>query len=198
MPGHPSLKQLAHPPLRPHFGGGRHEQLKPRAWRNHRPDVAAVEDGAAGLPREIALPLQQRRAHRRIGRNRRGDPRHGLAPQLLVRGIDAQHVGRPKRFEFARRVPAPSPQVERDGAIEQPGVHVRQAEVRGERPGDGPLPARGRSVDRDHERARRGSPPGVIRCILASQVARFDRRICLWQGAPPNAGQTPAKRIYWS
>ena len=38
-------------------------------------------------------------------------------------------------------IAAPSPQVQRDRAVEQAGVHVRQAEMRGERAGDRALAA---------------------------------------------------------
>src|SRR5205823_6698660 len=59
-------------------------------------------------------------------------------------------------------------------------IHVRQAEMAGERACDGPLPARRRTIDGDH-----GS---LLFSFRRSHVAaRFDRGICLWQGAPPNA-----------
>ena len=62
--------------------------------------------------------------------------RHRFASQFLVLGIDAEHVARPQRLELARRIAAPAPQVQRDRAVQQAGVHVRQAEMRGERAGD--------------------------------------------------------------
>ena len=107
--------------------------------------------GPAGLAGKLPLAFEQCRADRRIGRDRRGDPRYRLAPQLLVGGVDAQHVAGAQSRELVARIAAPAPQVERHRAVEQPGVHVRQAVVPRDGAGDSPLPARRRSVDRDQK-----------------------------------------------
>ena len=154
MRGHSALEQLAHAALRADFGRGGDEQLHLGVGGDDRADVAPVEDRSAGLAGELPLAFEQCRADRRIGRDRRGDARHRFAAQFLVGGVDAQHVARPQSLELVAGIAAPAPQVERHRAVEQPGVHVRQAVVPRDGAGDGPLPARRRSVDRDHEIGR--------------------------------------------
>ena len=52
-------------------------------------------------------------------------------------------------------IAAEAHQVQSNRAIQQTGVHVRQAIMFGERPGDRPLPACRWSIDRDHQRLGR-------------------------------------------
>src|SRR5438045_3652834 len=62
----------------------------------------------------------------------------------------------------------------------------------GERPGNGAFSAGRRAINRDHEGTCRRAAV-VVGCVVFSQGRRFDRGICLWQGAPPNAGHIPAQ-----
>ena len=80
----------------------------------------------------------------------------------------------------------PTPQVERNGAIKQPGIHVRQAEMSRRAPGRS-SPCRWPRGHRPRSRARLRSAASSSEILV--QAARFDRGICLWQGAPPNAAQ---------
>ena len=174
---------------------GDDEELDVGIGRDVGADVAAVEHGAAGLPGEGALALQKRRPDRRIGGNARRDLRYRLAPQFLIGRVEPQVAARAQRLELVRRVAAPAPQVERDRAVKQAGVHVRQSEMLRQRAGDRPLPACRGAVDRDDEGSFRGRTQPYIPC----QAPRFDRGICLWQGAPPNAGQAVRHAtFYWS
>ena len=106
-----------------------------------------------------------------------------LAAQFLVARIEAKVVASSQRLELVRRIPAPAPQLQRDRPVEQAGIHVRKVEMPGERPGDCALPARGRSVDGNHE----ALAPSGLSSNFVVQARRFDRANSLWQGAPPNA-----------
>ena len=88
MRRHAAREQLAHAPLGADLRRGGDEQLHVGIGRDDRADVAAVEHRSARLAGEILLPLEQRRANRRISRHRRGDPRHRLAPQFRVVGVE--------------------------------------------------------------------------------------------------------------
>ncbi len=79
-------------------------------------------------------------------------------------GIEAKFVAGAQRFEFARRIAAPAPQVERHGAIEQAGVHVRQAEMFRQRPSDGALAARRGTIDGDDDPLRGAA--AVPKCLF--------------------------------
>ena len=81
----------------------------------------------------------------------RRDARNGLAAQLLVGRVEAQLVAGPQRLELVRRVAAPAPQVQRDGAVKQSRIHVRKTEMLGESARDCALAACGRAVDRDDQ-----------------------------------------------
>ena len=83
--------------------------------------------------------------------------RHRSLRSSGIVGVDRGHVARPQRLELVARIAAPAPQVQRHRAVEQPGIHVRQVEMLGQRPGDRPLAARRRAVDRDQDPLRRGA-----------------------------------------
>src|SRR5256885_7963580 len=146
---------------------GRNEQLHVGVRSDHGADIPAVENRAASLTCEIPLPLQQCRAYRRVSRDNRCDLGHGLASQFRIVGVEAKLVARAQRLELACRIPTPAPQVQRNGAIEQSRIHVRQAEISGEGARDGPLAARRGTVDRDHR--------PLLSCVRQSHVPRWRR-----------------------
>src|SRR6478735_1095835 len=104
--------ELLEPALRPDFGRSGNEELHFGVWRDDRADVAPVQHCSAGLLRKFLLTLQQGGAHRRIGRDHRGDLRYRLAAQFLVRRIEPKLIAGSKRLELIPRVSAPPPQVE--------------------------------------------------------------------------------------
>ena len=77
-----------------------------RLGRDHRADVAAVEDGAAALAGEAPLPLEQGLADQGIGRDARGDAADRLALQLGIGEVDLREVAGAGRGELALRVAA--------------------------------------------------------------------------------------------
>ena len=88
------------------LGAGGDEQLRVGLRRDHGADVAAVEDGAARLAGEAPLPLEQRLADQRIGRDARGDAADRLALQLGVGEVDLREVAGAGGGELAFRVAA--------------------------------------------------------------------------------------------
>ena len=183
MPRHSPLEQFADPPLRPHFRARSDEQLGVGIRGDDGADVAAVENCPTLLGREVPLALKQCVPDGRIGRDPGGDARHRLASKLLVAGVEAEVVARPKRLELVRRIASPAPELQGDGAIEQPCVHVRQAVMSSERTSDRALAAGRGPVDGDYEPLA----PRHVRSEIPVQARRFDRGDSLWQGAPPNA-----------
>ena len=82
-------------------------------------------------------------------RDAAGEPAARLAAQL---GIEQQAFGeaaRGERIAGVVRIAAVEEHLPPDRAVEQPGVEVRQPEMRGERLGDGALARGGGAVDGD-------------------------------------------------
>ncbi len=132
MGRHAALEQLAHPALRADLGRGGDEQFHVGIGRNHRADVAAVEDRAAGLRGKFAAAARAARPDRRIGRNRStrsATPARCAAPVVGRVEARARRTARNASNSLAG-IAAPAPQIERDRAVKQAGIHVRQAEMR--------------------------------------------------------------------
>ena len=144
-----SAPGAAVPPAAPRarLQAGGHEQLRRRVGKDHGADVAAVEHGAA-LGGEVALEVEQRRAHP-------GDRGHGgrggvgRRAAQIGRAPDraAAAPGRPPRRRRVGRIAAGVQHAAADGAVQQAGVEIRQAQRGGE-------PARERALAR-RRRGRR-------------------------------------------
>src|SRR6185437_1222942 len=175
---HSALFELVEAAPGADLGRGGDEQLHVGLRRDHGPDVAAVEHGAPLLPREILLALEQGRPHRRVDRDGRGELGYRLAPELGIVRVEAEIGAGAQRLELVRRIAAPAPQVERDRAVEQPGVHERQAEMRRERAGNRPLPARRRSVDGDDRHQARSCSRSQGRKMPSASSGRSLKMLC--------------------
>ena len=123
---------------------------------DHGADVAAVEDGAACLAGEALLALHQRCADERVGGDDGGEladliaAQRGVGEQRIVKVAGGDGVGLFGGVEFQ------ATDGQRHGAVQQPGVEVRQAVMTRESLGDGALARCGGAVDGDDHAA---SPP---------------------------------------
>ena len=141
---------------------GGDEQLHRRVREDHRADVAAVQHRAVPAA-EVALEVQQRGADRRDWRRPRGRA-HRRPGRAGRRGPGRPAAGAGRRLGRRRvaRVGASVQHAAADGAIQQPGIEIGQAERRGEPAGQRALPGRGGAVDGDDRRdaAPQAAPPG--------------------------------------
>ena len=120
MRGRAARLQLGQPPRGAHLGAGGDEQFDRRVRRNDRADVAPVEHRPAVLRGEVALALDQRRAHAR------DRPRCGSPPTRSIRCAIRDRRGRSAPGPTTARIasnslPGSPPkrlQAERDGAIQ--------------------------------------------------------------------------------
>ena len=163
---HPSRLQFGIAALRADLRAGGDEQLGVGVGRDDGADVAAVENGAAGLGGEAALALEQSVADQRVSRDARGDAADRLALQLGVVEVDLRQVAGASPRRTRSRGRRPFEQVEGDRSVEQSGVHVGQAEMRASARGDRALAARRRPVDGDDHAAlsvsRAAAKPGKL------------------------------------
>ena len=142
------------------LGGGLHEQFGVGIGGDDGADVAAVEHCATGLAGEALLALEQRGADERMRRDDRGEladrilAQRGIVEQAFVEVAGGDSVG------LDRRVQLHPLHGQRDRAVKQAGVEMRQAVMAGERLGDRALAARGGSVDGDdHALSHCGAAP---------------------------------------
>src|SRR4029077_11974055 len=84
-----------------------------------------------------------------ISRDARGDAADRLALELGIGEVDLAEIGHPRRRELALGIAAHLQQILGGGAVEQAGIHMGQAEMRGERPGDRALAACRGAIDGD-------------------------------------------------
>ena len=168
---------------RPLLRGGGDEQLHPRVRTDDGADVAPVEHRTLRRFGEAPLPGQQSSADLR----HRGDPRGRLAhrplPQARVgQPLRRQVGGRPRRRPRVVEVAPRVEQGQRDRAVEQTGIEMRQAVMQGEPLGERALARGGRAVDGDDEGRvvpvhgdiirDHAAAPSSIRAPSASMVGR--------------------------
>ena len=135
------------PPLRADGGGGADEQLGIGRRRDDRADIAPVEDRAAGPRGKIALALDQRGPHRRVGRDDRG-----RGPRLFgsQRRIGQQRIGKAasrQRITGIGRIAAFLRHARAHRPVKQARIEIGQRIMGRERAGDGALARCGRAVD---------------------------------------------------
>jgi hypothetical protein len=209
----PLREKLAVPPLGPHLGRGRHEQLDVGLRADHGADVAAVEHGAAVPSGEAALEVEQRLAHGGNGGDDRGRLAHLATAQARL--VEAPEIQRPRRRFRGRRILERAAGVEKgagDPAVDEAGVEVRQPEMVGEAPRERPLAGGRRPVDGDdHAIAApssriRGTKLGKLVAIIApsstvipSRAARPMTRKAMamrwsrWVRTVPPPGTAPSR-----
>jgi hypothetical protein len=103
--------------------------------------------------RQSCAALQQHRADAGIGGDAAGDGTYGFAPELSIGRVDlGDALAGAHGLKLAAGVAAETKHAERDRAVEHAGIHVRQAEMAGERAGDGALAAGRGAIDGDDDR----------------------------------------------
>ena len=141
-----------------HLGRRGDENLHVGVGADHGADVAAVEHGAGRRRGELLLEFEQGRAH---VRDRRDDRRRLADLVALERDlVEACGIDRLRRGNGARLVVGVVAGIEqrlRHRAVQQPGVEMAQAVVRGELLAERAFSRSRRSVDRDDHR-RSGNP----------------------------------------
>ena len=156
------LLQLAVAALRAALRRGGQEDFQPGVRQDDRADIAPVHDGTVRA-REIALHIQQKRAHDWQRRHTRGKQRHlrqadrvrdVLAVEqhpLLACGVigklDLQLRQQHLHGGGVRTVRAGPLTGEADRAVDRAGVHIDEAEAARGRAGDRALSGAGRAVD---------------------------------------------------
>src|SRR5690606_19928217 len=167
----PARLQLLPAALRTGLHAGGDKQLHIGLGRDHGADIAPVEHGPAGLKREAALALVQRLAHGRVDRDAARQPPCRFAAQLWIGQQPVRKGRRGERVAGIVGVAAVEEHLASDGAIEQPGVEVRQAVMRGEGAGDGAFARGGGSVDGDDHRRAVGGKGGIENRDCAAYLA---------------------------
>ena len=135
------------------------ENLHLRVGADHRADVATVEHGAFRPRREAALHVDERRAHRRHGRDdgRRLAHVAGAQPLFVEVGERQAARGGDRRFDVVEPQPLLQQRAGR-GAVEQARVEMRQAVMRRKTSRQRALPRRRGAVDRDDEAHEKRAP----------------------------------------
>lgn len=187
--------ELASPALHAGLAVGGDEEFHIGVGRYPGADVAAIEHGTACLERELSLEIEQRFAHP-------GDNGH-LARHLTDLaageniGIELGRIDRARRRDregLETRIGLATRHGSADGAVEQPGVQVRQAVVAGEAGREGALSrCRGPIHCNDHGKLRRAGPHPARAAAGASYhgCRRRDQRPA-WQ--PPAKADLPCRR----
>ena len=176
---------LAKAPVSPRVERGGDEQLHIRIGADHRADIAPVEHCAAGLLREGPLAFEQRRAHLRVDRDTTGKPPDCLAAQFRVGQQTVGEVRRSKSIRLAVGVASCELHLPPDRAVEQAGIEMRQAEMRGYGLGKSALAAGGGSVDGDDHGA--SCLASQARRIASLSIGRSVKKPCAAPGTTPNS-----------
>src|SRR5690606_14517095 len=167
--------ELAGAAVGAHGGIGDDEELGVRFGRDHRADIAAIEDGATGLRREIALEGEQRLAHAGKDSDAGGQDPHLRAEQEF--GVHPGHV---EQFGGAGGAALDVGGIdmglnrESDGAVEQARIEVGEVEMPAQGGGDGALARGGRTIDGDdHAASSAGEKPAPRRAKSASKLGKL-------------------------
>src|SRR5690606_37292878 len=169
-------------------------ELHGRVGRDHGADVAPVEHRAARLQREAPLALVEGLADRGMDRNPAGEPSVRLAAQ---RRVGEQAVGKRRggeRVSGIVRVAAGERHLTPDRTVEQPGVEVRQPEVRRKRAGDGAFSGGGGSVDGDDHACALVGPRAIENRLRAAYLAGAGGHVLRADPGRPAAFKTGTAR----
>ena len=137
------------PPPRPGFRRSSDEQLGIGLRCNHSPNVTPIEHRAAGLVREILLPLQKCCANRGVDRGTGGVSPSGLGAEFRIKQQRLIKLTGIERVIRHIRIAPGAHRGNAHGAVEQPSIEVRQMEARGQSTSDCPFARSRRAINRD-------------------------------------------------
>ncbi|ABA50251.1 hypothetical protein BURPS1710b_2994 [Burkholderia pseudomallei 1710b] len=154
------LHQLLMPARGARLDARRQEYLQHRVREDHRPHVAAVRDEPGRLAKR-ALPRDERRAHARMDRDRRGPVADRLRADLVghvdavelraaLAERDVQAVDQAGERVGVVRLDLIADARERREPVQRAAVEQVKAEMRGDERRDGALAGRRRAVDRNN------------------------------------------------
>src|SRR5262245_2310676 len=140
---------------RPGLGIGGGEQVHLGVGADDAVGAAAIEHCTRLTPGKIALVFQKGRPDLGNG----GDPRGGLAGSRRAQRVrgklrEVEGCGGPHRGGNIVEIMAGGSHRQGDGAIDQAGIEMVQAEMAGQAAGERPLAGGGRPVDGDDHRGR--------------------------------------------